>query len=143
MNKIIEVALAGKFDAQSVPSIMEIIGATPNPEMATEILLGVYEEPLLDKEVKRNGTLLSLISVDFWRDRVDYSYQEEVTIGFYVDKDLDQSLVTLENYKQYKKEYRDDNVTHMTLKTGELALRKSDCSISTWRSYDKLPKKGK
>jgi hypothetical protein len=43
--KVMYYALESKFGTESVDKIMEVIGATQNPEMATEILLGIYEQP--------------------------------------------------------------------------------------------------
>jgi hypothetical protein len=135
MNKIIEVALAGKFTADAVPSIMEIIGATPNPEMATEILLGVYEKPVLKDTGVRNNVVLTLISADYWNNSVIYEYQDEIKKSFYVHKDTDKSLITLDNYKEYQIDWRDEGSEHMELLTGEVVTRRVTCDIFDWKSY--------
>lgn len=44
-NSIVTIALSSKFTADQMESILEVIHATPNPEIAVEILLGIYEEP--------------------------------------------------------------------------------------------------
>ncbi len=135
MKTIVEVALATKFDEKQVPSILEIIGATPNPEMATEILLGIYEQPVLKDTAVRNNVVLTLVSADYWQGRVNYEYQDESKKSFYVHKDTDKSLITLDNYKEYAIDWNAENAVHMELLTGEIVTRRNDCHISDWIGY--------
>lgn len=135
MNKIIEVALAGKFTADAVPAIMDVIIATPNPEMATEILLGVYEKPELAEHVVVKDVLRKLESVDYWRDEVRYSYLAEETKGFYIQKDCNTDEITLENYEQYVVKYH-DGCKYFTLKTGEVVVRKDITTIGEWLRWE-------
>lgn len=133
MNKIIEVALAGKFTADAVPSVLEVIMATPNPTMATEILLGVYEEPKLETVVMDSkGCIKTMISVNHWTNRVDYSFQEVVRKSIYVDENLDTNILTIENMSEYEKAYEEDNIKSYWYPTGEFRDRTSSCSINDW-----------
>lgn len=137
MYKIIEVALTSKFGADAVTNLMEVIGATPNPEMATEILLGVYQEPVIpNKIISNSGVEKTLVSVNHWLGDVTYTYQEEVRQHMYVDENLDTSILTLENYKEYEKQYGDSNRKVFYLPTGEMKTQKSSSSISTWLSEE-------
>jgi hypothetical protein len=137
MNKIIEVALTGKFGTEAVTSLMEVIGATPNPEMATEILLGVYVQPEIPNAVvNAKGLEKTLVSVDYWTNTVYYSYEEEVRKHIYVHVDTDTSLITLENYKEYMINYSDANSTAFSFSTGEFRQTNSQCSIQDWLSQD-------
>jgi len=136
MFKIIEVALAGKFGAEAVTNLMEVIGVTPNPEMATEILLGIYVKPELPNTVINNtGVERTLVNVDYWQGGVAYSYQEEVRKHLYVDKDIDTSLITLDNYMEYDKGYG-GNTKSFSLATGEIKTKQSSTSISDWLCHD-------
>ena len=135
MKTIVEVALATKFDEKQIPNILEVIGATPNPEMATEILLGIYEQPVLKDTAVRNNVVLYMISADYWTSRVNYEYQDESKKSFYVHKDTDKSLITLDNYKEYMIDWNAENAVHMELLTGEIVTRRNDCHISDWISY--------
>jgi hypothetical protein len=137
MNKIIEVALTSKFGAEAVPSLMEVISATPNDVMAAKILLGVYEQPKLPNTVfNEQGLEKTLDGVDYWRITVFYSYQEEVRRHMYVDKDTDTSLITVDNYMEYDKDYGVSNTKSFYLPTGEIKTRQSNCSIEDWLSQD-------
>lgn len=134
MFKIIEVALIGKFGADAVVSLMEVIGATPNPEMATEILLGIYEKPTFCNNVldsrKRERTLLS---VDEWTRTIYYSYEEEITKSFYIHKDTDTSLITDENYKEFVIDSsNNDDAKWYNFNTGVFTTRKGDCDFAEW-----------
>jgi hypothetical protein len=135
MVTIVEVALATKFDEKQIPKILEVIGATPNPEMATEILLGIYEQPVLKDTAVRNNVVLYLTSADYWNSRVNYEYQDESKRSFYVHKDTDKSLITLDNYKEYMIDWNAENAVHMELLTGEIVTRRNDCHISDWIGY--------
>ena len=46
MEKIVKVALEAKFKGMDIEKLMDIIFMTPNIEHATEVLLGIYEEPV-------------------------------------------------------------------------------------------------
>ena len=49
MQKIFSFALSKKFTTgEDLASIMEVVNATPNPEIATLLLLGLYEEPVFN-----------------------------------------------------------------------------------------------
>ena len=135
MKTIVEVALATKFDEKQIPNILEVIGATPNPEMATEILLGIYEQPVLKDTAVRNNVVLYLISADYWQGRVNYEYQDEIKKSFYIHKDTDKSLITLDNYKEYAIDWNVDGAVHMELLTGEIITRINTCDISDWKGY--------
>jgi hypothetical protein len=50
----------------------------------------------------------------------------------YVDKDLDTSIITPENYEGYKKNYVEGETKSFHLKTGVFKERTSSCSISEW-----------
>jgi hypothetical protein len=131
MNKIMEVALKGKF-GENVTEIMEIVNATPNPVMAVEILLGVWEKVEIPEIVRRHDIPRYMHNVNYWTDDVNYKYQEEETKHMYVDKDLDTSIITPENYEEYKKNYVEGDTKSFHLKTGVLKERTGSCSIGEW-----------
>lgn len=137
--KVMYYALASKFGTESVDKIMEVVGATPNPEMATEILLGIYEQPKLESMVVYNRAkgkeqIRTLTSVDFWRDEVQYMYNSERIKYIYIHKDTDRSLITPENYEDYVLAYADDNAVGYHLPTGKIETNTSSCSISDWKA---------
>ena len=55
---IVETALATRFNADTIPTLMEVIHATPNPTVATELLLDVYEMP----EIPSTGVISRKVS---------------------------------------------------------------------------------
>ena len=139
MNKIIEVALTGKFGPDAVSNLMEVIGATPNPEMATEILLDIYVKPELPNTVfNAQGMKKTVVRVDYWQGTVVYSYDEEVTKHLYVDEDTDTSVITLDNYNEYERDYGCSNIKSFRLPTGEIKNRQSTCSFSDWLSQEEF-----
>lgn len=77
MEKITRLALSLKFNAGDIDSVMEIIMATGNEIVATEILLGVYEAPevaVIAPNTKYEANR-RLVSYDKFKEEVKYSYQ--------------------------------------------------------------------
>jgi len=139
MNKIIEKLLTVTFPTVEINNLMEIIEATPNPEIATEILCGLYQSPVLPKVVREtSGDMkeLTLKSYNKWDGRVNYSYTKEKQINGYFPKGTLKEDITLDNFKEKKVEWgsQKDLVT-IYINTGELITDSSYCSSSTWLGY--------
>jgi hypothetical protein len=136
MNKIVKVALMSKFGADTIDALMEVIGNTPNAEMATEILLGIHEPVTLAPVVlyKYDKIIRTLVSVDEWNNVVNYTITKEKTKSFYIAEDTDTSLITLDNYQDFEVDYeRGMNLKYFTLATGEFVLRTERTDIESWR----------
>ena len=132
MENIIKVALLSKFSAEALPSVMEVINATPNPLMATEILLGTYEQPEIPETTMYKDTLRTLKSVDYWLDQVRYTYEVAETKGFYIHEDTDKDQVTIENYEEFMIDRTQNNAIWISIPTGKISISSSYCSIDSW-----------
>lgn len=79
MNAIFAAALSSKFDSKHINRLLEVVNATPNPELAMNILLGTSEEvsvPVTGPvEVYPNEQEKTLVAYDKWQNRVEYKYQ--------------------------------------------------------------------
>lgn len=139
MNKIIEKLLTVTFPNVNTADLLEIVGATPNPELATEILCGLYVEPKLPIVVQDNSVdkkELTFSSYDKWTDRVCYLYIKERTINGYFPKDTIKEDITLDNFKEKQVDWRSgQDQINISLKTGESILDSSYCSSSDWLRY--------
>jgi hypothetical protein len=80
-NSIVTIALSTKFTPEQIEGVLEIVHATPNPEVAVAVLLGIYEDPELPKtpgdlsrfsEDKRD---ITFVSYDKYDNHVSYSYK--------------------------------------------------------------------
>jgi hypothetical protein len=138
MNKIITALLGLMFPGISVENLMEIINVTPNPEIATQILCGLYVEPyyaaysrLGHTDKDNNHVICELLSYNKWDNYVSYEYQQDEIIVLYLPKDLDKSLVTLDNYKDYKVSWSKD-VQSLRLFTGITAMQKGTTDLENW-----------
>jgi len=74
MEKLIQFALSTKF-GEDIAAIMDVITATPNPTVATEILLGLYEEP----EVLRTDEVLHYASDE--KTNIRFNYYDRFTLN--------------------------------------------------------------
>jgi hypothetical protein len=139
MSKIISKLLSVQFPTVDSESLMEIINATSNPELATEILCGLYEQPIIPvmtrKHNRHNNAVLTLTKYDKWNDKVHYSYMREKTKSIRIADDTDKSLITLENYKEFEvsSSYR-----YHDIPLGEKVLTDDYATVSNWLSYDSV-----
>ncbi len=141
MNKIIEKLLTVTFPTVEIANLLEIVSATPNPQLATEILCGLYVEPIFPNKVKEKSgdKVLTFSSFCKWQNKVKYTYIKEKTISGYFPKGTIKSDITLENFKQYEESWKSGaDQLNISLKTGETVLDDSYCSSETWLSYTTL-----
>ena len=101
MSKILEIALSTKFNAEQIPGLMEVMINTPNVELATEILLGLYEEPTIDEYSIIDNKLCKFVRYNKWGNDVTYTYTTVKVKRIYVKKDVPEESITAENYKEY------------------------------------------
>jgi hypothetical protein len=75
-NNIISIALSSLYPKDTIDRLISVVHATGNPYVATEMLLGVYTEPVLDNRAldQEDKINLTLISYDPFTDQVSYSY---------------------------------------------------------------------
>ena len=75
MEKIIRAALTAKFSSINIEALLEVIKVTPNPQIATEILLGVYEPPIIQKYgIVEDNVIAEFISYNKFTEEVTYKY---------------------------------------------------------------------
>ena len=137
MNKIIRIALSTKFSEEIIGSLENIIANTPNPEHATALLLGIYEEP----EIKGLSKMIcnvprTFVSYNPWTNNVRYSYLEDKKIHIYVEENTDTSLINIENYKEFEVRYRSSGVKSFSFKTGEVYESTDTCDLENWNAYN-------
>jgi hypothetical protein len=149
MKTIVEVALATKFTESQVPVIMEVINATPNPEMATQILLGIWVKPVVYHSMYRKrrnyGKNLDDVvmcfakDINLWEGMVSYTYEKPEMKSFYVPKDTDESLVTLRNYQDFKCDYdHEGGYKSLSIPTGNMVEVGDTCTLAEWTSWEKV-----
>lgn len=140
MNKISQALLERIFSKEQTPSLMEVVNATSNPEIAVEILCGLYSEPSLlpVADIKNYGEC-QFIKYDKWNDKVHFQYLREKTVHIYIDKDLSTSLIDKDNYQNYKRSWKEGEVKSCTIPLGEKEICKDDISRETWEKYHYVP----
>jgi hypothetical protein len=89
LTPIQRVALGTKF--QELGGLEEIISATPNPEVAIELLLGIYVDPQINEvpaEFNMNHQNIEFVSYDKFRLEMTYRYQYAATKWYWFAKDV-------------------------------------------------------
>jgi hypothetical protein len=138
MNFIIQKAVETLLiDKSQASALAEIICATSNPDHAVSLLFGVYKEPLFNahKYGRNPSEEYKFVSYNPWEDRVNYSYTRNKTKGIYISKDVDESLITSENYKEFECGWDSKSSKHFTVVFPEIDNGTSSCSKTEW---DKL-----
>ena len=80
-NSIVTIALSTKFTPEQIEGVLEIINATPNPEVAVAVLLGIYEDPELPKSPRNLSRFsedkreITFMDYDKYNNEVIYSYK--------------------------------------------------------------------
>jgi antirestriction protein len=139
MNKIMKALLEAKYPTLNADTLLEIASMTPNAQLAVEKLSGIYEPcTIVEGDCKyysiNSNDICTVTSVDEWNYHVYYNRVTEKTISFYIDEDADIDAITIENYKQYERQYQKDMKRRwFTLRTGTTELmRGCSCSINDW-----------
>ena len=141
MNNILRVALGTVFPKEQIDNVLEVINATPSPDVATAILLGIYVHPALQADaVIINDKDCTFVSYNKWDDKVNYSYLVNDTKHIYIAKDTDTSLITEDNYKDYEIVKYSDHCKGFNVKLAAMRTVTSDCYLSTWNEKPRVKK---
>jgi len=132
MNNLEKRLLELTFPTVNTEALMEIIVATPNPRVATEILCGVYTDPIVSKEkISRDDVMRTFVMYDKWLDQINYSYLQEKTVYEYFPNSVDRDTITLDNYLALRTSYGDNTYRH-AIKTGVMEKRGDWTSVADW-----------
>lgn len=137
MNNILRVALGTVFPKEQIDNVLEVINATPSPDVATLILLGIYEEPAIEDNAVISDKNCTIVSYNKWTDQVRYSYLVNDTKHIYVAKDTDTSLITEDNYEDYLVKYADD-CKGFNVKLSAMRTVTSELSSSNWNEKPRV-----
>jgi hypothetical protein len=139
MNKIIKALLESKFSNTNVEALLELINVSPNPQVATEILCGLYEEKIVpsDKQavLSRDYGVYVLQSYSKWTDEVEYTYEYPDTKGGYFPDHIKKEDVNMDNFKELQVNSSSSS-NYLHIPTGTSSTRKNRMSFSSWISMD-------
>ena len=143
MNKITKLALGLSYPQDKISALLEIINATPNPVMATEILLGVHEKVKLASKVKAsNGNIRVLKEANEWTDTVSYGYLKPKRIGSYYPKGTDAKTLNDNNWEKLKAKSSDENTEYLYFNSEIMEEQTSSCPFKEWLECEDIsPKK--
>lgn len=107
MNNIIKELLRMRYPELNVEAVMEVIGATPNATVATEILCGIYQEPVVPEHpgmhfTKRNPEYKNVTAKSYnkFEGRVVYSYERHPRKCYYFPQEA-RGHINQTNFKQF------------------------------------------
>jgi hypothetical protein len=133
MNNLERKLIELTFPTVNVDNIMEIIVATPNATVATEILCGVYQEPVFVKDkITSSGKAYTFVSYDKWLDQIKYSYLQEETKYCYFPGTVDKTTITTENYKSLECNCNISGTYRHGVKTGVMEMCTDWYSVKDW-----------
>lgn len=151
-NKILKALLQAKFPELDIDALVEIINATPNPEVATEVLCGLYEEPEFSlqpanlKQFNTSSKNITFLSYDKYNERVYYTYNYQPSREQWCPNGLD--LPAYDDKDKVLSDYYPQDVakklnipleeftstyTRFTIYGKiETETKKGDCKLSQW-----------
>ena len=133
MNNLERKLIELTFPTVNVDSLMEIIVATPNSRVATEILCGVYIEPVFIKDkLSPSGVARTFMSYDKWNEQVQYMYLQEEVKYAYFPETVDKNTINSENYESLQCDYNVSGAYRHGVKTGVMETRTDWCSVKDW-----------
>ena len=88
MNKIIKIALQNSFKEVNLDALLELIEASGNPTVASEVLLGCYEQPEIPTRVTTSNEVRYFVSYNKYTDRVEYTFKRTVTAYFKTEVEM-------------------------------------------------------
>ena len=141
MIKIIAALLKKTYPSIDTESIMEIVMMTPNPQLATEKLCGIYEAPSVPMSpgkywVNRysNRMEMALNSYDEWHDTVSYSYTAYKQEYIYYPKSVN-GIINNSNYKEHAVD-RNHGLAELDSKwftsETETEIKRDSCTFEEW-----------
>jgi len=143
MDKITRLALGLSYPQDKISSLLEIISATPNPVMATEILLGVHEKTSLPSKVKAtNGEIRVIKSSDEWTDAVTYGFLKPKRIGAYYPKGTQEKNLNDSNWEKLKCKSSEEGAEYLYFNSEVLEEIIKTCTFKDWLECEDItPKK--
>lgn len=140
--KIIQALLEIKFPNANINAIMEILAATPNMELATEILCGLYVEKSVNGHVRvqhKDKGVLTFVSYNKWDNNISYSYVENLTQGAYFPKGTKKEDVTIETLESMRCSSNTSDCIYLYIPTGKTRESKSTMQFEDWMSLPYVP----
>ena len=146
LNKIIAKALS---TAQpTTEALLQIINATQNPTVATEILLGIYEAPAISPTTlisREDETNHKFVSYDPFADQVTYSYNQIVKEYGWIyngSNIIEENIVSKKSDSYYackelgisETDFRANHTRHIFNSKVEDRLRTDTASLSRWNN---------
>ena len=132
MNNLERKLIELTFPTVDADALLEVITATPNSRVATEILCGVYTEPVfVQDKISSSDVLRTFVSYDKWSEQINYKYQQEEINYCYFPNSVDKATITRDNYTSLKCEYGDDTYRY-GVTTGNFNTKHDSCTIRDW-----------
>jgi hypothetical protein len=137
-EEILRIALAGQLFVTAnedkdimIDNVLEVIHATPNVNVATAILLGIYEEPVVPEQsdYALNATL---VHYNKWSDEVEYDYDHEEKVSGYIPKEMSNDI-SLEDFNIHEvKTGLDNDKKWVSIPNGNVKRKTNTCSLKSW-----------
>ena len=138
-SRVYRAALEAKYHGSNVDNILNVIYNTPNAEIAMELLLNIYEHPVIEQTVTNSsdGKKLSFVSYDMFNKLVRFSYEANKSTNIYVKKGTNTDIITHENYQDYRTSWSSGDTDNFNVVFPEMETIHSEMSLSAWEKCQK------
>lgn len=138
MKNITKYALQGILPntrPETIDRLVEIVEATPNPELALDMLAGEYATPTFPKTTTSDkGVVRTFLSYNPWNDRISYSFEQQKKVQIYLKDGVNPEDVTPENYKEMQQQWSStgENRSHNVL-FDQYDTKFDSCNAADWK----------
>lgn len=140
MTNIEKALLSNVHPHIDINLLEEVIDATPNSCVATEILCGIYLEPEFPQMVyqdKDKTIIYQVESFDKWQNQVKYWYETPKCLGGgYFPRSIEKDAINENNYKELKVDSSTNDCRYVSVySTTEMERKTSSIDLSRWMSF--------
>lgn len=129
-----DLKLLGLMYPDTVELISELIENSKNPEVALELVVGVYVSPIIPAKVIKDKTELFCLDFDKWEDKVHYYYTENKRVNKYFPKSVDKDTITKDNYLELCCSWSDECYSHW-ITLDEIVVKNDYMDLARWMKF--------
>jgi hypothetical protein len=139
-TKIINALLKAKFPNTNVTALLEIISTTPNPELATEILCDLYEEPKvkcksqigIHTNTGYEEVLGKFLSYDKWSNTVEFEYKGYKKRSGYFSREIKNEDINESNFDELVLKTKTPDCKWVSITTSQEQICTSTINLKDW-----------
>jgi hypothetical protein len=138
MKNVLKKLLAHEVKAEQINPLIEIFEASGNMELAAEMFLGIYQEPIIPKKVKRDDKIYEFISFNKWNNQVNCSTFVNKKKYGYFPKEINLTNIHEDNFDALKAEAGTKDTIYYSIELQESVKIVSNMTLESWLKMEEV-----